>query len=422
MKSTEIRLPKITDEIYKEIGEFKEYEMSQCIAYEFAIRDPQNLQEITDFIEAYEFDKDKPNQKEYINLDKSKPNQNERMHRLSPYGILAKETLYIEDNYIAEINKFFFLDVSIQYRDMYNNGLRDDRFITYNRGRFNSEAILYVDKRIDRRFYEIFKELEAKTKAKDKAKEIRPYYKLSKIDEYKEQIKFLQNITKQNKCFGMELAIKSDIRKALKIEEIKNKKLDKWENNQVKRQDGFIQFTQNELINDLYGKGTTDISITNIHKIYPDYKRPRLYDNSINSQKASVEMDFSRPKKELEAYIKNIIDNKSIKSPFELITDEVGEIALDDETAKSEIWKKMFFIYDYIEAKYKNMYDEWDRIPDGEPKIDYRSENSIIKGDPTLEALIDDIKGRPKQNKARAVHKFYKAIKTIIENHKYKEF
>ena len=94
-------------------------------------------------------------------------------------------------------------------------------------------------------------------------------------------------------------------------------------------------------------------------KIYPNYKRPRLYTDNFVSKKVSVELDFSRPQKELEAYIKNIVDdnysndNKSIKSPFELITDEVGEIAFDDETTKSKIWKKMFFIYDYIEAKAK---------------------------------------------------------------------
>ena len=39
-------LPKRSDDIYKEIESFEEYELTQCVAYEMAIRNDDNLKAI----------------------------------------------------------------------------------------------------------------------------------------------------------------------------------------------------------------------------------------------------------------------------------------------------------------------------------------------------------------------------------------
>ena len=47
-----INYPKRSDEIYKEIENFKDYELTQCVAYEMAIRNEDNLKKIN-FLEEY---------------------------------------------------------------------------------------------------------------------------------------------------------------------------------------------------------------------------------------------------------------------------------------------------------------------------------------------------------------------------------
>ena len=52
----EIKLPKRSDSIYKEIEEFEDYEYSNCIAYEMAIRNKEVQKVIIDFDKCISID------------------------------------------------------------------------------------------------------------------------------------------------------------------------------------------------------------------------------------------------------------------------------------------------------------------------------------------------------------------------------
>ena len=51
-----IKLPKRKDPIYKEIEEFKDYEFTNCIAYEMAIRNKEVQKVIIDFDKCISID------------------------------------------------------------------------------------------------------------------------------------------------------------------------------------------------------------------------------------------------------------------------------------------------------------------------------------------------------------------------------
>lgn len=53
-KLEDITIPTREDAIYKEIENFQEYELTQCVAYEMAVRCPTNHQLIKNFINYYQ--------------------------------------------------------------------------------------------------------------------------------------------------------------------------------------------------------------------------------------------------------------------------------------------------------------------------------------------------------------------------------
>ena len=54
-------LPKRSDPIYKEIESFEDYELTQCVAYEMAIRNDKNLAKVEEIKSYYEINKEKIN-------------------------------------------------------------------------------------------------------------------------------------------------------------------------------------------------------------------------------------------------------------------------------------------------------------------------------------------------------------------------
>jgi len=67
-------LPKRSDAIYQEIESFEEYELTQCVAYEMAVRNKNNLKAIEEVVEFYNQYKEYLAIPEYFNQIEQKIN------------------------------------------------------------------------------------------------------------------------------------------------------------------------------------------------------------------------------------------------------------------------------------------------------------------------------------------------------------
>ncbi len=309
------KLPKRDDEIYKEIESFGDYELTQCVAYEMAIRNDFNLSQVEIIVDYYNDNKE--------NIDSI--DENNEYHRLLthihsaelvPFTSSSCRTIsdefcnaeyfvdnlyYNEDNRIPKIIYTILNDITIGEDGNRKRGLSSD------------EMRVITDDILDRNYLEkrIFRD---------------GYFIETSISESSEHAIIL--IDEENKESAYkELGTKNDWKKYLE---------DGGEN----------LWTEN--------------------KLWTNFKRPKLKNlvGSFFRKYPQCNIDLNLPLNEIIAYIthiKNDIESdNSLKAPIELIGEELEKadnLICDDKgkcfdvrtvLSKQEKLADLFYIYDCL--------------------------------------------------------------------------
>jgi hypothetical protein len=338
-------LPQRDDLIYKEIEEFQDYELTNCVAYEMAIRNNKNFEKIDNVIRFYEENKD------FISYWISE--KKEYDEKLFLTGS-EKHHIIIEMLLNIEILPFF------EYGDI----------------------ISFIDNRIKNRIYEIIKILNNQYKSDEiiiKFDNANIIYNdllssiiLSRIIE-KEGYKIITELYVEDE-HGFIPIDKND------------------ENSDYKQIETIEDF------NDFYQLEDRE-NIEVISKIEPIFKRPKLKINKFKINSIIGEIDFSLPKEELIAYISKIKDdfdkdNSIIKTPLELLgeTLEKSDNKKTPKKPKASVYADWFYIYDYW--KYEKIQGKTDKdifvALEVENNVPYK-EDMLRKIRDKMKYFIDDL-------------------------------
>ena len=306
------KLPSRSDEIYKEIESFEEYELTQCVAYEMAIRNEDNLKVIDDIINIYNHN-----------------NLNDEIYNNRLFSLLES----------SEIIPFVSLD-HCSY-DIYKYE-KDDTL-----EHFLNNFFCYKDSRIDKTIYKIIED-----EFKKQNSEIRHNGTLKDIQVIEDTL--LDTNTLEKKSFQDDYVIKTSITESaehayIQINDENNKKLENEED--------WKEYMKT---------GGEDIFTT--YKIIDNFKRPRLKLLwSFFKKYPTMQIDLSKPLNELIAYIthikKDLEENQDIlKAPIELLGEEIQKadnLVCDEKgkcfdsraiLSKQQKLADMFYIYDALKV------------------------------------------------------------------------
>jgi len=306
------KLPSRSDEIYKEIESFEDYELSQCVAYEMAIRNEDNLKVIDDIVDLYLNNNEKLNEKIY----------NNRLFSLIK---------------ISEIIPFISIEHLLHYHE------QDEERLSYFLNNFNC----YRDKRINKIIYKIIEKdcIEHNTETYHNCKTNNvAIIEDDLLDTNTLQKKLIRN------GYILETSITESAEHAYIILDDENSK--KLENEEDWKE--YMKY------------GGEHIFAT--HKITENFKRPKLKTFSNMFKKyPTLGINLSKPLNELIAYIthikKDLEENQDIlKAPIELLGEEIQKAdnlvcnekgkCFDSRKILSKQQKiaDMFYVYDMVKA------------------------------------------------------------------------
>ena len=375
-----IDLPNRGDTTYKEIKEFKDYEFTNCIAYEMVIRNNKVIELIKRFLEKF-INVDLNAKDIFYNTSSLKESFKESQELINIYCI---NPIYLHLEYGFLKNVTDELQRILQELKVTNEGkYRNLNSIFFNKNREYEET----------RTPEDYKQ-ETQLMGRDNPEENK-YTHFKSTNTYQSLIIYKEIKVKDTK----DLLYKEDL-----------KKLNK---------DDFVKTISNEWIK-------------------PNYSRPELHQSFMSAKKRSVEIDFSLPLEEITDFIKILKkehkDEEIIKNPLELL-------GMDFEKSNNKKMNKKliadkFFIYDYVASRLKQikednllMYEEYEEqkqeilnnkyIDSNDRKIQLKElkrefeENTNVRKD----EVFEDIEGFSSGTAKR----YYYDIKPFIDDCKYKE-
>jgi hypothetical protein len=400
-------LIKIDDEIYKEIDSFQDYELTQCVAYEMAIRNHDVLEKINTTIKYFKDNKSSilSNKQEcgykfgYHNTQPKNPfckllhmlknievlsidwdnlklnyydNRIDKrlyiiLEMLHPIYDRIRQFKIITDSLIMELGYYDYesskKNTSLKVintilfrilRHKYNPKLRKKikNFILNNESSSNSiyEIITILDTSLRH-----FPKERLLVKTEDGyslfttgiSEGLTRIYKESIMDGYKTiydvKLKIPRNMFQEvpnNKKPLMDFINIKSIKELAEYVYIPTKSAIL-----VDAKKPMLKLPDNNIIN----------LVVSSSRIEPNFKRPKLNVDILQSKKIIGEIDFSLPKKVLDAYIKQVkqgLDNdseNSIKTTLEILGENFQ--AIDKKILKTTLVSS-FFIYDYVIAQY----------------------------------------------------------------------
>ena len=308
------------DAIYKEIELFEDYELTQCVAYEMAIRSENNLKDINEFVRFY---------RENINTI-----EDERLNL---------DDFFSSEKYLELLIKLSYLEVipfiPLETCHLFEESPYEEIFV--------DNLIYYEDKRVDKIIYEIINDL---TIAEDGNK------KRGLLSEQPRIISddFIDTVSLEKRTFMNGYRIETIISETSEHAFIAiNDSEETTELNSVDKWKRYV---------DEGGE-----NLTYETKIISQYKRPPLkIQSNLYNKFPKLEIDLSKPLNEIVAYIthiKNDFENKDIfKAPIEVLGTELrkADNLICDTKGKCfdarEVLTKqqkiadMFFIYDCLKV------------------------------------------------------------------------
>ena len=308
-------LPKRNDTIYKEIEKFEEYELTQCVAYEMAIRNEENLKHIDKIVNHYKKNKSK--------IDNA-------IIEDVYYSCVEFEILL---NYMRNSHIIPFISSMDFMRD-----------ILANEDYFNDNLLVYKDARIDKTIYEIINNFTISEDGNRKRGLMSNKERVI-IDDLLD-INILEKRTYRD-GYLIETSISESIEHAhIPINEDESKSLSSVADWKIYLEDGGEQLTAT-------------------NKIMDNFKRPKLkIIGEFFKKYPTFEIDLSRPLNEIIAYVSHVKNdlekNNILKAPIELVGEELqkadnlvcdtkGKCFDARETlSKQQKIADMFFIYDSI--------------------------------------------------------------------------
>ena len=326
-------LPKRSDDIYKEIESFEDYELTQCVAYEMAVRNSKNLKAIDSVVSFYEENIDDFN----YGSDKALTYIEEKIDKLS-FMITDLEIIpYIASNfYPLKSLGYYFVD--------------EDYFVD------NLSYYKDID-RINLSIYEIIDDVLS-----------------AGLDEYKkgilnEDIKISYEVSDEWVSLN-----KTDFRNGYIVKTSINDKLENATIEEGIGEEGII-YKPVETVED-FKNYMNDVDGTDIYTksiIHSDFKRPKLkIFSTFSSISPKFEIDINKPLDEIIAYITHVKHdlgkNNILKAPIELIgeelqkADDISKMCAENRNGtlkcfdgrkgltRTQKLADMFFIYDMVKA------------------------------------------------------------------------
>lgn len=307
-----------------EIDTFQDYELTQCIVYELAIRNPRYKEEVDYVIEFYnEHKKDI----DFSIINRGKPIERKKGQHITHSKFLELKRLINN----IEVIPFNFEDNTLEYKDI---------------KRFDEEFYKLLDfimehqskKGIESTIFKKKKKLIDKTDILEEE----GFWVETKIESVNQPVFYIP----VDPDYTSKAAVKA-----------------------AKTPEDFFEITKK------YNKDTTsdkvaerlkrrDVLISKM-RIHERFKRPKLKFNSSTLKHLIAEIDLSRPEKEIYAYIKHLKgalrDNSELITPMELLAslfEPEDEVFIDNEkkynVSKASMFAERLFVYDYITTTIKN--------------------------------------------------------------------
>ncbi len=371
-------LPKRSDSIYKEIENFKDYELTQCVAYEMSIRNYVNLNTLYTLLEEYSLNKDK-----LITFLNRKRTTN---------NIIRTNDMFLLSCADA-FNSLRFQVLALEF--IPNNEFLHDTNISYIKSKIFSSS-----------FIELLNLLMSENYPKERT------------------VKTIDKGLKKTLCLENNLTYFAINEKKVRdgysvITTIKTTD-EEFYNDVNSIEDYEIHCLTNSVGEDF----SNDKNITEI-RIQDNFSRPLIEINGLLSLQPILSLNINRPLPELIDYIKHIKNDLGesqdiIKAPIELIGEKLQKadnLICDDKgkcfdsrtiLSKQQRLADMFFLYDFLE-NLNILFDA--KIP---AKYQRQIQNEIFNyyADKGLETKVLDIK---------TIRKYKNLAIEYIDNMKYKE-
>ncbi len=310
-----VKMPKRTDTIYEEIENFKDYELTQCVAYEMAIRNEKNLEDIDKIVRHY------TDNKKIINRD------------IMECLYYASGELELLLNLIRNSHIIPFIP-----------SIDSMQGILVNEEYFINNLLVYEDSRIDKTIYEIVDKFTISEDG-DRKRNLLLDSKRVIEDDFL-NLNILEKRTFRNGYFIETMISESNEHAHIPINEDENKSLSDADDWKIYLEDG--------------GE-----NLSTANRIMDNFKRPKLKIIGCFFQKyPNIEVDLSKPLKEIIAYISHVKNdlekNNILKAPIELIGEELQKadnLVCDTKgkcfdtraiLSKQQKIADMFYIYDCI--------------------------------------------------------------------------
>ncbi|MFK5937080.1 MAG: hypothetical protein QM497_01675 [Sulfurimonas sp.] len=314
-----INIPKRSDTIYKEIEEFEDYELTQCVAYEMAIRNEYNLKLLDEIVGIYTNNKEEDM---YANINFEDKHQNKQLRIL--YKINSSEIIPFASNLE------YFGGSGLDYQDSI----------------FNDNLIFFEDNRIHKIIYDIINDITIAEDGNKKRGLLSENTRVICDDILNENI-LEKRIFREGYFIRTSMSESQDYAFAQNLE-------DEYELSSVEDWKNYLE------------DGAVELKSTN--EIISNFKRPKLkIHNTLLNKFPTLKVDLSKPLKEIIAYIshvkKDIEINNIIKAPIELIGEKLQKAdnlmcndkgkCFDSRTILSKQQKiaDMFYIYDCKKVK-----------------------------------------------------------------------
>lgn len=324
-----INIPKRSDSIYKEIESFEDYELTQCVAYEMAIRNPMYKEQADEVVVFY--------------------NEHREAIRLAFTGL--SEVLK-DDEFNYDLWK-----IGADYKFTLYNKIDNINVIPFEDYLYNLEYKHYKSIEIfGKEFYEIIDLFQ---------KNYKPNENISKMSDTELiRQKDLEEIQLYKTNVRDGYSITTGIRIREESAHLYNEDTDDYI--EVKTIEEFKQCTESE------GFANGDDTIAEII-IEENFSRPKIKVDVMKSKNTTLEIDLNRPLEEIVAYIthiKNDLEENGniLKAPFELlgtelqkaddiskmctVTKNAKEICFDGRKGITRTQKlaDMLFIYDMVKC------------------------------------------------------------------------
>jgi len=324
---------------YREIEEFADYELTQCIVYEMAIRNKKYQQQIDNVVEYYKKHKEQ--------IDRHLKNQ---------YGIAGDDILI--DRYLPLNNRESFYRERREDKEKYHELHKlVDGIDCFSPDLSNFNADYYESGDFGSDFLEIIHLLQNNSKM-NKYNPERGEVRLISSDNIKRY--FTYNDDREGYITSTELSVHKDYTDQYIDDTIIDYKV-------IKIANAF-----SELVNDKTNKDAIEVNIS----IKKNFKRPTIKIDNLISRNVQVTLNLNKPLDELIAYIthiKNDIDKNTLKAPIEIFCYELekaddiskmctttkngNEICFDGRKGVTRKQKlaDMFFIYDAVQSGGKEL-------------------------------------------------------------------